>query len=780
VSRFVDAPRNPVVQDPRHPHRQVPERTGKFDGAMRPVVPSFLLIAVSAAHAQSLFDPEVIHTIQIQFAQPNWDHLLDSMALAYDGTGTGEGRLTGTVTIDGTVYDSCGVRYKGNSTYNPLQEKNPLNIDLNWVIAGQDHQGTDKIKLANGASDPSMVREMTMYELAREVMHAPRAAYTKVWINGDYKGLYLHTEDLGNEFLDAHFGTSAGAFFKCDPRGFVLYGDNSNLAWHPDSMAYDTLYDMQSNGGLAELRDLCYELEFNAGSIADHLDVDRVLWFHALSNAFVHLDGYYAFAHNYYMYKDKNDRWDPIPWDVNMAFGGLVFDGVIPLPLNTTQLSQLHPFHLAFSLDYRPLIGRIILQPLYAAMYMAHYRTIMEEMVWNGHYLDRATHWHQLIDAEMQDEPYPLFPYAEFAANLTADVGAGFTLRPGIEAIMQQRESYLDTLSGMYPGRPVINGPVFDPPAPLPFDQVDLTVQIDDALGATIGTRRSRFDRFVWQVLYDDGLHDDGAALDGLFGAQIQMGAGDLQYVLFAYNDSAGRFSPSRAEHEWHVLSVQPGVVLNEAQASNATTHADQNGEHDDWIELYNNGNVPVDLAGFHLSDDPADPAKWTFPDTVIAPQGFLIAWADEDGGQAGLHANFKLAASGEPLLLSDPMGNVVDETAMPSLQADATWGRYPNGTGEWTVLVPTFSGHNSIAIGVQEEAIGDAAWIRPSIGDGVFTVMRSDGDTQPLRVMTSTGGLVLDRRITGHHATIDLSGEAEGLYLVRIGDRTLRAVVAR
>lgn len=137
-------------------------------------------------------------------------------------------------------------------------------------------------------------------------------------------------------------------------------------------------------------------------------------------------------------------------------------------------------------------------------------------------------------------------------------------------------------------------------------------------------------------------------------------------------------------------------LVINEFLAANDTTAADQDGEFDDWIELYNRGAVPVPLGGYHLSDDPGNPAKWTFPDTSLAPDSYLIVWADNDGEQNGLHASFKLSAAGETLLLADPAATVIDIIAFGAQITDRSYGRFPNGIGEFRFLRPTFAGPNA------------------------------------------------------------------------------------
>jgi len=107
---------------------------------------------------------------------------------------------------------------------------------------------------------------------------------------------------------------------------------------------------------------------------------------------------------------------------------------------------------------------------------------------------------------------------------------------------------------------------------------------------------------------------------------------------------------------------ILPGdVVINEFAADN-TQIADPAGEFDDWIEMYNNTTIDVPLDGMYLSDDPSIPTKWQFPaGTTIPRRGYLIIWADDDAGQEGLHAGFKLSAGGENVMFSDAQAAVLD-----------------------------------------------------------------------------------------------------------------------
>ncbi len=180
----------------------------------------------------------------------------------------------------------------------------------------------------------------------------------------------------------------------------------------------------------------------------------------------------------------------------------------------------------------------------------------------------------------------------------------------------------------------------------------------------------------------------------------ITFGAQSNNITTGRYPNGTGPFMflPPTFHAQNLTTLVNPGdLVINEFMAENQTTMTDQNGEYDDWIELYNTTNNPIDLTGFTLSDNLGISTMWTFPDTFIAAQGYLIIWAD-DQIQPGLHANFKLGAGGEEIGLWDNFGGLIDSITFGAQSADITTGRFPNGTGPFMNLLPTFHAENSNA----------------------------------------------------------------------------------
>jgi hypothetical protein len=123
------------------------------------------------------------------------------------------------------------------------------------------------------------------------------------------------------------------------------------------------------------------------------------------------------------------------------------------------------------------------------------------------------------------------------------------------------------------------------------------------------------------------------------------------------------------------------GVVINEFLVQNTSGLMDEDGDRTDWIELKNTTAAPIDLAGYHLTDDPADLDKWTFPAVSIPAGGYLVVFAsDKDRTVVGqnLHTNFALNEAGESLILVGPDGTTIEDAfdPFPEQLANISYGR--------------------------------------------------------------------------------------------------------
>lgn len=717
--------------------------------------------------SQAIYDIDSIAEIKLYFDDPNWDGTMDT----YYANDLDE-LLYGTAEVNGESFDSVGVAFKGNSTYNASNAKNPLKIKLADVYDFQNIQGFRTLKLSNGDKDPSFVREVLSYEIGRQYMDMPLSNYAKVYINDNYYGLFASSESVNGDFMENRFYCDRdNSRIKCNP---VSVMDGSSLAYLGiDSTLYYDYYELKSDFGWGDLVQLCNVIANYPSLIESYLDVDRALWMLAFNNVLVNLDSYSGpFRQNYYLIMDDYGRMNSVIWDLNQCIGSFSMvdapGGGPPSPTSLSDLTDMDPLLRENDTDF-PLIYYLFANDRYKKMYLAHCKTILEENISNGWYFTRAQELQSIIATEVQNEPNAIYSYAQFTGNLTSQQGSGMGGGTfGLSEVMDGRATYLSAHADFNHLEPTISNVTASPAIPTAYSTVTFTADISDADFAYLGYREYKAEHFTKYEMFDDGLHGDGAAADGVWGVQLVLTASDAQYYIYADNADAGKFSPVRAEHEFYELTLSNEVVINELMASNNETAADEYGEFDDWIELYNNSSNTVDLSGYLLSDDINLPAKWALPlGTTIGPGEYLIVWADgDDGSQIGLHTNFELDAGGEYVILSDPTGIPINSIQFPEVYDNGTYGRYPNGTGGFIPMASTFAAENSYtSVGVEEEVLSSLN-LFPNPTTDYIQLDWGSADSRLLQIFDLSGKKLLEQTVESN-GQIDVAHFSAGTYVV-------------
>jgi len=642
--------------------------------------------------AQDFYTPNQVNEIRLYFTQNNWDQILDNLVAAGQ-----DGRLTGNAVINGVTYNSVGVRYKGNSSYNPNFAKNPFNIKLDYINQDQLMDGIyGTIKLSNGLNDPSFVRETLAYEIARKYMPASLANYANVYVNDVLIGVYTSVQDVDSYFMRTHLHCSDKPRFKCVP-----YPPGNPVIWGylgADSTAYESLYEIESDYGWADLIAMTYTLNNDQNNIATKLNVDQHLWMIAYENLLDNFDSSINIFHNFYMFGDASNRLNPIIWDKNEAFG--VYNYSEATNLTMTQLQQYDPLANLGS-NIHTLISHVLSNPRYRKMYIAHMRTILAENFSNNWYATRGADLQSICAASVQVDSNFFFPYADFQANLNTTINADITI-PGITTLMNARATYLLNCSAFSGTLPDISDINHIPENVVPNSMVQFTMTTANANFCQLGIRQDISQKFDYYVMYDDGNHGDGAVNDGVFGCSVPIGYGNIQYYGYAENASQGAFLPARAEHEFFeiILDVEPGVIVfNEIMAKNAT-FLDPYGDPNDWVELYNTSDSPVNIGGMYMTDSHYSNgvSAWTqIPAnapalTTIPAHGYLIVWYDEETAQGPLHINDKLGGAADAVYLIDSDGTTVVDTYAWTATAglntdDVSIGRVPDGGNDWILF---------------------------------------------------------------------------------------------
>ncbi len=505
----------------------------------------------------TLYDPEKIVEIRIEFDLSDWDKVLDSLKRA----GHKE-RIPATVVVDGHRLEKVGVRYKGNSSYFNVRKyghkKLPFNLKANAFVSGQRFPGGhETIKLSNGFRDPSFIREVLSYDIARQYMPASRANLAKVYVNGEYLGLYTNTESVNEDFLEHYFHDHNNAFFKCDPEWHAKQpegcpeSDKASLQYIGDEPGcYATYYERKSHkkNDWEKLMELCYILSKEPQRVEEVLDVDMALWMLAFNNLLVNLDSYTGrLCHNYYLYRLSDGRFTPIVWDMNLSFGGFRYAG-LGRGLTDEQMQHLSPFiHYKQQNEKRPLITNLLKNSLYRKIYLAHLYTMLEEQILSGALEENARAWYERLDAEVQKDPHKLYSYEAFQKSYDQVTMAGKSKIIGIGQLMDERKEYLSNHSVFQGGVPLI-----EEVQALHFD--DLLVfnaRVENAERVWLAYRtKGPGHAFKRKEMYDDSGHSDEMAGDGIWGITLPYES-KVEYYIIAEGKKRAALFPQRASFEY-------------------------------------------------------------------------------------------------------------------------------------------------------------------------------------------------------------------------------------
>jgi len=663
---------------------------------------------------------------------------------------------------------------------------------LEDIKGSQDYMVYKDLKLQNGYQDPSMIREVLSYSILEQYMDCPKGNFANVYINGTLRGVYSNAESINDKFDGDHYYSSTGTLFKCNPIGGAGPGStvNPDLKFiNADSSSYFNGYELKTPLGWTKLVDLINTLNNDFANIESKLDIDRAIWMLAFNNVLVNLDSYSgAFRQNYYLSWDNNDRFVTTIWDLNMSFAG--FPGGTGSGSYTA--TTLDPMSNSTSTNH-PLIVKIMSNPMYKRMYMAHLRTIVKEVFESQDFITKANALRTTIDSYVQADPYKFYTYTQYQNSLTTAVtggggpGGGSSI-PGIKTLMDARVTFFNSNSNYILVAPTISAYASSNNTPSYGSSIYLTATCSNESTVYLGYRLDHTLKFNRVQMFDDGAHGDGAAGDHVYGAAVTLNGVVFEYYIYAENANAGLFSPQRAEHEYHTLAItipyaaNGDILINEVLASNSGVAYDSNDESDDWVEIYNTKSTGVDLSGLYLSDDPLNLAKWTIPvGTAIPANSYLIIWCDNDIIQSGLHANFKLSSLGETVTLSDGV-NVYDQITLGAQTQNISYARCPNGGLTWNFATPTFNATNNCEpVGLNEISSSNVK-IYPNPTSSTFTIELNELSEASLSVVDIQGREVYSVNSAKEVNLIDASTWNSGYYLATIitmnGSRITKKIV--
>lgn len=508
-----------------------------------------LFLSSFCLDAQDLYSPNSVPTLKIYFERTDWELAMDSLKQA----GKKE-RMNGKVNLNGKSFEEVGIRFKGNSSYNSARNiykrKLPLNVKLNQVNKAQKFLGQiGSVKLANGFRDPSFVREILSYEIARKYMPAPRCNFMNVSVNDTPYGFYSNTESINDDFVERLFKSDSIGLIKCDVEERVKApktcpkndGRGTMKYLGKDSFCYQNIYEIKEGEKVWPLfQTFLQKLNSKPAELEAIFNVDQALWMLAFNNVLVNLDSYSGrLSHNYYLAIDPNGRLHPIIWDLNLSFGGFRFKDNKE-PLSNEKMQKLSPF-THYKNPEKPLISKLLSVARYRKTYIAHMQTILKENFANGDYLRRAKSIQSSIDFYVKKDENKFYSYQAFKQNLNQSTKAGKVQIIGVEELMKARVTYLEAHPLLKKKAPSIQKPFSSRQG----ENVTIKSTVKDATLVEFAYREKPFQAFTRVKMEVNQT--------GSYSITLALKRGS-QYYIYAENEKTASLSPARAEFEFHEL----------------------------------------------------------------------------------------------------------------------------------------------------------------------------------------------------------------------------------
>ncbi len=652
---------------------------------------------------KGFYESNTIRNINLQFSAADfWTTLTNNFPSRTD--------MMVTMTIDGVVYDSVGVRFKGNSSYSAIgnSPKKSFNISLDNYIPGQNVGGYNTIVLNNCFADPSFMNEIIYEQQISKHIAAPKGNFAHLFINGEDWGIYDNVEQLNHDFIKEWFLSTKGALWRARnpmgspaPRG--RNGDSLSSLYNfgTDTTFYSWHYNLKSSGIPDPFTKLMTTIQVldtvspnNVENIlGDYLDIDAALWLIVSENIFGDDDSYlYKGRKDYYIYYEpESGRMIPLEMDGNDTYQNSESNLSVFFNVNEPNFVLLH---------------KLLNIPSMRQRYLAHMRTAVIDELDTIESFSIIDSYYNLIDSIVQADTKKLYTNSDFVNK-----------KPLQKQFIKDRHISILSNTEVAQAGPVISNVVFYSDSiawkrPKADEVVWVNATVTSASGihgVNLYSGINLVGKFSKDTMFDDGLHHDQSAGDGIFGAMIS-GKPGATWMRFYIEGVAGNtsktvsYEPAGAEHDVFTYLVLPSpasdtsVVINELMAKNISTVADSTGEYDDWIELYNNSNQPKDISGYYLTDKKYNLRKWKLPKgTIIPARGYQIVWADENKDDGKFNTNFNLSSTfGENILLLNSNLELVDEVTFGPQPPDKGYARVPNGTGTLVIQLPTFNGNNN------------------------------------------------------------------------------------
>lgn len=397
-------------------------------------------------YESKLFGTSDIISINIDVDKTQWSNMLKNAQK--------EEYISCDLTINGTTFNSVGIRPKGNSSLSMVQKESDKNrysfkFDFDRYIEGQTCFGLDKLVVNNIISDTTYMKEYLSYDLMKFMgVPTPLQNYANITVNGEKWGIYLAVEVLEESFAYRNFGNNNGFLYSVKSMGVggaagvagVKEGKKSSgggdFIYSGDSIEnYNAIFDndvlKSSDDDKARVVEAIKKLS-EGKELETYFDIDEILRYFAVHTTVVNLDSYSSnMKQNYYVY-EENGKISILPWDYNLAFGGFQSNNAttavnfpIDTPVSGTKLSD------------RPLIAKLLEIPEYKNKYHEYLSKIVKEYFNSGVYEKTVSNVDKMIKNYVKDDATAFYTYDQYLEGINNLLEFGYLRSKSIEGQLQ-------------------------------------------------------------------------------------------------------------------------------------------------------------------------------------------------------------------------------------------------------------------------------------------------------------------------------------------------------
>ena len=244
------------------------------------------------------------------------------------------------------------------------------------------------------------------------------------------------------------------------------------------------------------------------------------------------------------------------------------------------------------------------------------------------------------------------------------------------------------------------------------------------------------------------------------------------------------------SDEEKAAQGIKP-VRINEVSAANSI-FVNEYFKHNDWVELYNTTDQPINVEGMYLSDNLAKPKKYqiskgeTMAETIIPAHGYLVVWCDKLNPVSQLHADFKLDADGGDVILTAADESWCDQITYTPHQGNESVGRYPDGNADvFAMNIPTIAKPNILSsyltvveqpqsAGIHDIMADATEQISVRYAEGRLVIRSTSADALQVRLANLAGQsmMSLPVELTGGYAEVPVEQLAAGIFIATVTDR--------